>query len=172
MAKWRFLLSQFVRNSSDSCTSFSLSLSVELMRRSSKAWHSWILCLQETIIAPMWTTWQPHSASNQTLSLLTKVQMRVCLPLLLEGRWERAYFKATHTYICWGLCELLFREPKAFSAGNNNIQHSQTINTSSQQNIQNCITTYTVLQLVGCCLATKVFIGKLPATREAWVIVE
>ena len=28
-----------------------------------------------------------------------------------------------------------------------------------------------VQMLVGHCLATKVFIGKLPATREVWVIV-
>ena len=28
-----------------------------------------------------------------------------------------------------------------------------------------------VCMFVGCCLATKVFIGKLPATRGVWVIV-
>ena len=27
-----------------------------------------------------------------------------------------------------------------------------------------------ILLFVGCCLATKVFIGKLPATRGVWVI--
>ena len=35
--------------------------------------------------------------------------------------------------------------------------------------IQNCIV-IVVCVLVGHCLVTKVFIGKLPATRELWVI--
>ena len=35
-----------------------------------------------------------------------------------------------------------------------------------------CMATLLALIVVGCCLATKVFIGKLLATREAWVIVE
>ena len=30
---------------------------------------------------------------------------------------------------------------------------------------------YNICIFVGHCLATKVFIGKLPATREVWVII-